>query len=118
MADKVIELEALGDTGVGVATIGGSKVAAGVTGGQPFAVSNRCRHLGASLGEGRIAEDGCLECPWHKARYDVSTGKMTRGPQGAAFAPLRGIVKGFTNSLARLKRYHVTEHDGAIWLSE
>ena len=29
--------------------------------------------------------DGCLECPWHRARYDVRTGTMVQGPQGRVF---------------------------------
>ena len=38
-------------------------LAVGVSAGKPFAVSNRCRHLFASLGKGRVADDGCLQCP-------------------------------------------------------
>jgi nitrite reductase/ring-hydroxylating ferredoxin subunit len=84
--------------------------------GKPFAVSNRCRHLGASLGEGRITDDGCLECPWHHARYDVDAGTMVRGPQGALFAPVRRLVMLVTNTVARLRRYPVRQRDGVIEL--
>jgi len=89
-------------------------LAVGISGGEPFAVSNRCRHLFASLGTGRVAEDGCLECPWHDARYDVRSGAMTRGPQGA-FKPLAGFVKGTTGTRP-LKTFPVSLRDGAIWL--
>ena len=89
-------------------------LAVGLSGGKPFAVSNRCRHLFASLGEGKVTDDGCLECPWHAARYDVATGKMTRGPQGA-FKPLAGVVKSTTGSLS-LATHPVELRDGAIWL--
>jgi len=89
-------------------------LAVGLSGGEPFAVSNRCRHLFAPLGDGRVADDGCLECPWHAARYDVRTGAMIRGPQGA-FKPLAGIVKGTTGARA-LKTYPVVLREGAIWL--
>ena len=89
-------------------------LAVGISGGTPFAVSNRCRHLFASLGKGRVAEDGCLECPAHKARYDVATGAMVRGPQGA-FKPLAGAVKATAGS-RNLKTYPVEIRDGAIWL--
>jgi nitrite reductase/ring-hydroxylating ferredoxin subunit len=77
-------------------------------------VSNRCRHLFASLGEGLVTEDGCLRCPWHGALYDVGTGKMVRGPQGA-FKPLAGVVKATTGAHA-LKRFPVEVRDSAIWL--
>ena len=89
-------------------------LAVGISDGTPFAVSNRCRHLFASLGKGRVAEDGCLECPAHKARYDVATGAMVRGPQGA-FKPLAGAVKATAGS-RNLKTYPVEIRDGAIWL--
>jgi nitrite reductase/ring-hydroxylating ferredoxin subunit len=110
---------------VGVDDLDGSQVtvveqtphgalAVGLSGGKPFAVSNRCRHLFASLGRGRVTEDGCLECPWHGALYDVATGKMLRGPQGA-FKPLAGAVKATTGARA-LKTFPVELRDGAIWL--
>jgi len=90
-------------------------LAVGISGGKPFAVSNRCRHLFASLGKGRVTDDGCLECPKHAARYDVATGEMVRGPQGA-FKPLAGAVKATTGARS-LKTFPVEVRDGAIWLA-
>jgi 3-phenylpropionate/trans-cinnamate dioxygenase ferredoxin subunit len=89
-------------------------LAVGISAGKPFAVSNRCRHLFASLGKGQVTDGGCLECPWHGARYDVGTGKMVRGPQGA-FKPLAGAVKATTGAMP-LKTFPVELRDGAIWL--
>jgi 3-phenylpropionate/trans-cinnamate dioxygenase ferredoxin component len=89
-------------------------IAVGLSAGKPFAVSNRCRHLFASLGEGSVTAEGCLQCPWHAARYDVGTGKMVRGPQGA-FKPLAGVVKATAGAIP-LKTYPVELRDGAIWL--
>jgi len=89
-------------------------LAVGISAGKPFAVSNRCRHLFASLGKGRVTDDGCLQCPWHAALYDVATGAMVRGPQGA-FKPLAGAVKATTGARA-LKTFPVEVRDGAIWL--
>jgi nitrite reductase/ring-hydroxylating ferredoxin subunit len=110
---------------VGVDELGASQVAVvdgtphgalavGISAGKPFALSNRCRHLFASLGDGQVTEDGCLQCPWHAARYDVRTGKMLRGPQGA-FKPLAGIVKATTGAIP-LKTFPVELRDDAIWL--
>ncbi len=89
-------------------------LAVGISAGRPFAVSNRCRHLFASLADGQVTEDGCLECPWHGARYDVGTGQMVRGPQGA-FKPLAGAVKATTGRRS-LNTFAVEVRDGAIWL--
>ena len=58
--------------------------------GEYFAVGRKCRHLRADLAEGSIDADGCLVCPWHQAAYDVKTGAMVRGPQGA-FAKVPGL---------------------------
>ena len=89
-------------------------LAVGISAGKPFAVSNRCRHLFASLGKGHVTDDGCLQCPWHAARYDVGTGEMVRGPQGA-FRPLAGAVKATTGARP-LKTFPVEVREGAIWL--
>jgi 3-phenylpropionate/trans-cinnamate dioxygenase ferredoxin component len=89
-------------------------LAVGISAGKPFAVSNRCRHLFASLGKGRVTDGGCLRCPWHAALYDVGTGAMVRGPQGA-FKPLAGAVKATTGARS-LKTFPVEVRDGAIWL--
>jgi nitrite reductase/ring-hydroxylating ferredoxin subunit len=52
--------------------------------------------------------------PMARSRYDVGTGKMVRGPQGA-YKPLAGIVKATTGAIP-LKRFPVEVRDGAIWL--
>jgi nitrite reductase/ring-hydroxylating ferredoxin subunit len=58
-----------------------------------FALSRRCRHLRADLANGSIDDQGCLECPWHHARYDPHNGRMTVGPQGNfARARARGVL--------------------------
>lgn len=69
---------------------GAGKFAVGLSKGEPFAVSRRCRHLGADLAGGKVSADGCLVCPWHRAEYDVSSGRMVKGPQGI-FAKVPGL---------------------------
>lgn len=110
---RLIGVDELGERQVSAVETPHGTLAVGLLDGEPFAVSNRCRHLFAPLGQGRVI-DGCLECPWHAARFDVRTGRMTRGPQGA-FKPLAGVVKGTTGARP-LKTYPVTLRDGAIWL--
>ena len=114
-AVRLVAVEDLGSSQVAVVeeTPHGA-LAVGMSMGKPFAVSNRCRHLFASLGNGHMTDEGCLECPWHAARYDVGTGKMVRGPQGV-FKPLAGAVKATTGARA-LETYRVELRDGAIWL--
>lgn len=70
------------------------RYAVGNAAGELFAVTRRCRHLGADLADGSIDDEGCLVCPWHGASYDVASGRMTRGPQGI-FAKIPGLGAGF-----------------------
>jgi len=81
--------------------------------GDYFAVSRRCRHLGADLAGGSIDPDGCLVCPWHRAKYDVRTGHMVRGPQGI-FAKVPGLGTAFKvlTHVAPLRRRAVEERSG------
>jgi nitrite reductase/ring-hydroxylating ferredoxin subunit len=115
---RLVAREELGSSGVVSVETPHGKLAVGIADGVPFAVSDRCRHLFASLGQGRVTDEGCLECPWHRARYDVRTGKMTRGPQGAAFLVARDAVRAYTNLAFRLARYPVIERDGVLYLDD
>ncbi len=45
-----------------------------------YAISNRCGHMNAPLAMG-VLKGKIVECPLHKARYNVATGKCVRGPQ-------------------------------------
>jgi nitrite reductase/ring-hydroxylating ferredoxin subunit len=53
--------------------VGVGRYAVGNAGGRYFAVTRRCRHLGADLAGGSIDENGCLVCPWHRSAYDAQT---------------------------------------------
>ena len=91
--------------------------AVGLSHGQPFAVSRRCRHLGADLAGGHIDTEGRLVCPWHSSAYDVATGRMVRGPQGI-YAKVPGLGWFFRSLTAviPLKRGRVTERDGCLYV--
>lgn len=114
---KLISVDELGPSGVAVVkgTPHGD-LAVGMSNGAPFAISNRCRHLFAPLGKGKVDAAGHLVCPWHDAEYDVRSGSMTLGPQ-RAFKPLAGTVKATLGSFD-LKTYDVELREGAIYLKE
>jgi nitrite reductase/ring-hydroxylating ferredoxin subunit len=91
--------------------------AVGNSGGELFAVGRRCRHLGADLAKGTIDPDGRLVCPWHQSAYDVTSGRMVRGPQGI-FAKVPGLGWAF-KTLTRvlpLVRGQVVERDGCLYV--
>lgn len=48
-------------------------------GGRLVALENRCTHRGGGLADGSLV-DGCVECPWHGSRFDLTTGAVRRGP--------------------------------------
>src|ERR687886_802909 len=82
---RLVDVEALpASQVVEVETSSHGTLAVGMADGEPFAVGNVCRHQFAKLGQGQV-RDGCLECPWHRARYDVRTGAMVSGPKGRIF---------------------------------
>ncbi|HEY2055305.1 MAG TPA: Rieske 2Fe-2S domain-containing protein [Solirubrobacterales bacterium] len=85
--------------------------------GERFALSRRCRHLRADLADGSIDAEGCLECPWHHARYDPHNGRMTLGPQGA-FAKVPGLDASFIalTKLLPLRRAEVIEREGDVFV--
>src|SRR5258707_13603367 len=98
--------------------VGVGRYAVGNAGGRYFAVTRRCRHLGADLAGGSIDENGCLVCPWHRSAYDVGTGRMVRGPQGV-FAKVPGLDLGYrmlTRALP-LGRAPVTDRGGGPFIA-
>ena len=96
---------------------GAGPYAVGNAGGEVFAVSRRCRHLGADLANGSIDEQGRLVCPWHQSAYDVRSGRMLRGPQGA-FAKVPGLGAAYRvlTRVLPLRRGQVVERDGRLFV--
>jgi len=98
--------------------VGAGPWAVGNSNGELFAVSRRCRHLFADLAGGRIDKrDGGLVCPWHGAKYDVTTGRMVRGPQ-AGFEKVPGLDRGYElfTRFAPLRRGTVEVRDGTVYV--
>jgi nitrite reductase/ring-hydroxylating ferredoxin subunit len=97
---------------------GAGRYAVGNAAGDLFAVTRRCRHLGADLANGSIDSDGCLVCPWHGAKYDVTTGRMTRGPQGV-FAKIPGLDAGYRwlTKVLPLGRGVVVTREGDVFVT-
>jgi nitrite reductase/ring-hydroxylating ferredoxin subunit len=97
--------------------VGAGRYAVGNVNGELFAVSRRCRHLGADLANGTIDEQGHLVCPWHQSAYDVHTGRMVRGPQGV-FAKIPGLdamYRALTRVLP-LRHGQVSERNGDVFV--
>jgi nitrite reductase/ring-hydroxylating ferredoxin subunit/uncharacterized membrane protein len=67
--------------------------------GKIFAFQEFCTHRFGPLSEGCIRA-GEIECPWHRSRFDMRTGKVTHGP-----------------AKENLKSFDVTVRDGEILVS-
>jgi nitrite reductase/ring-hydroxylating ferredoxin subunit len=58
---------------------GGKDIALIRTGDSFFAIDNECSHVGGPLCEGTVSGDEVV-CPWHAARFNLTTGKAMAGP--------------------------------------
>jgi len=61
------------------AEIDGVPVVVVRSGGQVYALAERCSHRGGPLSDGEVA-DGCITCPWHGSRFRLQDGSVERGP--------------------------------------
>jgi 3-phenylpropionate/trans-cinnamate dioxygenase ferredoxin component len=50
-------------------------VALANVGGKMYVIQGHCGHQGGPLGEGEL-ENNVVTCPWHGAKWDVTTGKL------------------------------------------
>ena len=85
---KVATTEELGDPANGkLVEVAGRTVALFQVGGKYYAIEDTCTHVGGPLSEGFL-EGNEVTCPWHGARFDVTTGEV-KGP------PARSHVQSF-----------------------
>jgi nitrite reductase/ring-hydroxylating ferredoxin subunit len=74
-------------------TVGGRALALFRVGDTAFALEDCCPHRGAPLSEGTVA-DGEVTCPWHPARFALTTGCHRSPPAGAGVASFPTRVAG------------------------
>jgi 3-phenylpropionate/trans-cinnamate dioxygenase ferredoxin subunit len=75
-----------------------------------YATQASCSHLFAPLAKGKII-DGCkIQCPFHRARFDIRTGEVVDWANFPPGIQVLNVVRGEK----RLKTYPVTVADG--WL--
>jgi nitrite reductase/ring-hydroxylating ferredoxin subunit len=70
---RVARLSDIQTTGCQTVHVEGHALALFASGGQIYAVDNRCPHMGFPLNRGTV-KDGILTCHWHHARFDLASG--------------------------------------------
>lgn len=82
------------DGQVRVFEVEGRRVAVCQSGGQFYAIDDRCTHDNGPLGEGELIDGKEIECPRHGARFDIKTGKAMCLPAVGSVATYAIDVRG------------------------
>jgi 3-phenylpropionate/trans-cinnamate dioxygenase ferredoxin subunit len=69
----------LPESSVRCVEVDGRRIALFHLNGRYFALADACTHRGGPLSEGRVEDDEVV-CPWHGARFDIRTGRVTGQP--------------------------------------
>lgn len=65
-------------------SIGAQKIAVFHLSDGFYATQAKCSHLFAPLAKGKVLDDRCVQCPFHRARFDIRSGEVL---EWATFPP-------------------------------
>ena len=77
-----------------------------------YATQQRCTHTLAPLSRGSVLEDKVVQCPLHRARFDIRTGEVLRWANFPPGIQLLNVARGEK----ALKTYTVTVEDGQVFV--
>jgi 3-phenylpropionate/trans-cinnamate dioxygenase ferredoxin subunit len=77
-----------------------------------YATQRSCSHTFAPLEFGKIVEDDQIQCPLHRARFDIRTGEVVRWANFPPGIQALNIVRGEK----ALATYPVTTEDGQVYV--
>ena len=75
-----------------------------------FATQAHCSHVFAPLARGKIIEGRMVQCPFHRARFDIRTGEVVEWANFPPGIQLLNVVR----SEKALKTYKVSVKDGEV----
>lgn len=78
-----------------------------------YATQSRCTHLFASLAKGKVLKDKCVQCPLHRARFDIRSGEVE---EWANFPPGVQLLNAVRGEKA-LATFPVTEENGELYVA-
>ena len=71
----------------------GQNIALFKIGGDYFAIGDTCTHRGGPLSEGKLVGT-IVTCPWHGAKFDVTSGAVMGAPARTNVPSFKVIVEG------------------------
>lgn len=77
-----------------------------------YALNATCPHKGGTLSQG-ILKDNCVECPLHHATFDLTSGKMIKGPVITKIGLLDNLIK---TTLPKLQVYETLVKDEQLYI--
>jgi len=75
-----------------------------------FATQANCTHMFAPLAHGKIIADGIVQCPFHRARFDIRTGQVVDWANFPPGIQLLNVVRG----QKVLRTFEVSVEDGNV----
>jgi 3-phenylpropionate/trans-cinnamate dioxygenase ferredoxin component len=75
-----------------------------------FATQASCSHLLAPLSRGKLLEDCKVQCPFHRARFDIRTGEVIDWANFPPGIQVLNVVRGEK----ALRTFKVTVKDGSV----
>ena len=70
----------------------GQSILVAQVGNKHCAIANKCSHLGLPMSGGKV-ENGIITCPFHGAKFDMSTGKNVEWVKSVAGITVSGFAK-------------------------
>ena len=83
---KVAETSEIPSGQMKVAKIAEKEALVANVNGTYYAIENSCTHMHGELAKGTL-EGNTVTCPKHKAKFDVTTGKVVSGPKIPSMHP-------------------------------
>ena len=77
---KVGELSELAPGRMKKVSVGDKEFLIANVNGKYYAIGARCTHAGGDLSQGSL-DGSVVTCPKHKAKFDVTTGRVVSGPR-------------------------------------
>ena len=91
-------------------TVGGQKIVLYHLSDGFFATQGSCTHIFAPLARGKIIDDCKVQCPFHRARFDIRTGEVIDWANFPPGVQLLNVVRGEK----ALRTFKVQLKDGEV----